>query len=236
MGQQKGEFIGVEQILVRDRVDRARDVESKVGVGAEIAVLIFDLGFRAFAISPRPVELGKHHRLAKLAVVDQIGGDLVVGIQPHCETGKQFLVHADVEIMRALREHRIVIGNSRLVRGVGEQREVRLRRLRLHRRGEIAGVAGVEGRSVERLVHQRGARAELVGIDELIQLIEANPVIEGELAGQLPLVLDVGAEIPAQQRIGIVDGERRRRNRPGIRIDRKHRSRYRKRRSSRRLS
>jgi len=42
-------------------------------------------------------------------------------------------------------------------------------------------------------------------------LIEANAVIQGELAGQLPLVLHIGAEIPAQQRIGVGDGLRRRR-------------------------
>ena len=76
--------------------------------------------------------------------------------------------------MRPLRLDRIVERNVRLVRGVGEQREVRLGRLRLHRRREIAGVAGMEGGAVERLVDQGGARAELVGVDELIQLIEAN--------------------------------------------------------------
>jgi hypothetical protein len=63
----------------------------------------------------------------------------------------------------------------------------------------------VEGGAVERLVDQRGARAELVGVDELVQLIETEAEVQRQLVGQLPFVLHINAEIPAEQGIAVDD-------------------------------
>ena len=48
------------------------------------------------------------------------------------------------------------------------------------------------------LVLQTDARTELVGVDELIHLIEADAGIQGQLVGDLPLILDVDAHEPAK--------------------------------------
>ena len=64
------------------------------------------------------------------------------------------------------------------------------------------------------LIGQARARTELVRIDILIDLIEAQAVIERELLGQPPLVLSVGPELPAKQFALVENVERR--------VDRRH--------------
>jgi hypothetical protein len=90
---------GIEEILVRYRIGGPHDAIGEVGVGFEVAVLVLGLELCALAVSAIPVELRQNHRLAELAVIDHVPGDLVVGIDPHNEAGEQFLVHTDVEII-----------------------------------------------------------------------------------------------------------------------------------------
>ena len=54
------------------------------------------------------------------------------------------------------------------------KRDVGGRRLDQHRRREVARIAGMEGGEFERLVGEAGARAELIGIDILPHLVEAQ--------------------------------------------------------------
>src|SRR6266700_2850342 len=122
--------------------------------------------------------------------------------------------------MRALRQHRAILGHFGRSGRIREQRDVGRRGDRLHRRGEIAGVAGVKRRAGERLVDETDARAELVGIDELDHLVEAQADVERELVGDPPLVLDIGDEQPAELRIFVVyaahDVGRRRTDAAGV--------------------
>ena len=64
-------------------------------------------------------------------------------------------------------------------------------------------------RAPERLVGQIEARAELVRLHVLEHLVESQPGIEGQLVGDLPLVLEVAAEQPAEFVAAIVNVERR---------------------------
>src|SRR5580658_7677760 len=66
----------------------------------------------------------------------------------------------------------------------------------------------MNGGAFKRLVNQRKARAELIGIDVLIELIEPEAGIEHELVGQLPFVLDVSADIPAELGAVVVNDKR----------------------------
>ena len=78
----------------------------------------------------------------------------------------------------------VVFANWRDIGGRGD---------RLRRRREIARIAGVQRRAVERLVDDVDARAELVGVDILPHLVEAQAGIQRQLVGDAPLVLDVEA-------------------------------------------
>ena len=100
--------------------------------------------------------------------------------------------------MRALRQHRIGAAAGRCAGRAIEQRDIGRRRLDQHRRREIPRVAGMEGSELERLVGKAGARAELIGIDILPHLVEAQAGIHVELVGELPLVLDIDAGEPAE--------------------------------------
>ena len=117
--------------------------------------------------------------------------------------------HADIEHVRPLRQHRIVRRNGRLLRRVLHQREIDRRRQHLLWRGEVARIAGVEGGSLERFPGQTDARAQLVGADVLLHLVEAQPCIQRPLAVDLPFVLQIGAEQVTGLGAGIEHGERR---------------------------
>ena len=165
----------------------------------------------AFIDAVGVVEGAEHQCLAEIAVVDEVGCDLVVNVDPEIEVGavlcrrlaaseRNVLIDAGVEIMRALRQHRAVAlaGRRRAGRAV-EQGDIRRSGLDQYRRREVARVAGVEGRVVERLVGEADARAELVGVDELPHLVEAQTAIDGEFVGDFPLVLGIDAGEPTDR-------------------------------------
>ena len=91
--------------------------------------------------------------------------------------------------------------------GVLHQRQIDRGSQNLRRRREVSRVAGVERGAVKRLPGQAEARAELVGVDILIHLVEPQPGVQGQVIGDLPLVLKIGAEQPAGFAAGIEDGE-----------------------------
>src|SRR5262245_16879059 len=107
----------------------------------------------------------------------------------------------------------------RLLRCVVEERKVGGSRYHLFRRRKIACIAEVQAGAGEGLIDEVGARAELVGIDVLVHLIEADPEIEGELVGELPLVLQVNSHQPAELRRAVDHTEGRINWRAGHGID-----------------
>ena len=120
-------------------------------------MLVFGGQLDADILPLRIVEGGQDVGRAELAVVDQVGGLLVVGVDADLESRQHLLHHADVVDVGALRPHRIAHAYARLLRGVLHQREIGRRRQHLFGRREGARIAGMEGGGVERLPGQAEA-------------------------------------------------------------------------------
>ena len=211
------QICGTKQVLVGNDIGRLLARPRPVRVGLEVAVGVDALEL-ADVLRAIVIESVQDIGSAELAVVEQVARVLEIGVGADLEPGKNILQHADVEHVRALRQHRAVrSGRGRRLHGGAVRDRGRAARDQghvagcgdhLHRRREVARVAGVERRARGRLVDHAGARAELVGIGVLIHLIEAKPADEGELVGDLPLVRHVDAGEPAQQRARIRHAER----------------------------
>ena len=214
------QFVLTEQELVGHDLRRHLPGPGEIAVGAELAVLVFRLQLDPVVDALGVIEAVEHVGLAELAVVEQVRRVFPIAVDADLQVPAQLLIDPGVEIMRALRQHRAVLGHFGRSGRIREQRDVGWCGDRLHRRGEIAGVAGVKRGAGERLVDEADARAELVGIDELEHLVEAQADVERELVGDPPLVLDVGAEQPAELRIFVVyaahDVGRRRTDAAGV--------------------
>ena len=104
-------------------------------------------------------------------------------------------------------------------RGRRNKREIGRRSDHLLRRREVSRVACVERRAIVRLPGQADARAELVGIDILIHLVEPQSGVQGQLVVDPPFVLKIGADQPAGLGAGIEYGERRTERIAGYGID-----------------
>ena len=111
--------------------------------------------------------------------------------------------------MRAFRQHRIVPARHGAPVVSLNKREIGRRCLHQLRRREVAGIAGMEGGAVVRLVGKLNARAELVGVDKLPHLVEAQAGIDRQIVGDLPFVLDIDAGEPAEFRDIVGDRIRR---------------------------
>jgi nucleotide-binding universal stress UspA family protein len=85
----------------RSHAAGARDIERKVGVGAEITVVIFELDLATFAVAAGVVELRQHHGLAELAVVDHVACVFVIGIKTYRQARQEGLIDANVVIVGA---------------------------------------------------------------------------------------------------------------------------------------
>ena len=66
----------------------------------------------------------------------------------------------------------------------------------------------MEGGVLERLVGKAQARAELVGADELLHLVEAQAGVDGELVCDLPFVLHINTREPSELGDIVGDAER----------------------------
>ena len=107
----------VEQILVGHHVGGFFKANGEVGVGLEIATVEFRAELDAFDGSLRVVEGAEHQRLAEIAVVDEIGRDLIICVDAEIEISAilgcrlaaaewNILIDSSVEIMRPLGQHR----------------------------------------------------------------------------------------------------------------------------------
>ena len=204
-----GQFIGIEQILVRYDVGPDLVPPGDVAVGAEVSVGVGRLQLDADIFALVVVERRQHIGSAELSVIEQVARGLVVGVDADREAGKDLLFDADIEHVGSLRQYRAVGVDGRLLRGALYQRQIGGGGEHQRRRREVSRIAGVESGVLERLVGQADARAELVGGDILIHLIETQAGIQRQLVGDLPFVLNVGAEQPSQFRARIGDAERR---------------------------
>ena len=124
--------------------------------------------------------------------------------------------------MRPLWQHRTALQGLRLQGCVEKQKRVGRAGEGLRRRREIARVAGVDLGPVPRRIDHVHARAELVGVDELPHLIEAEAIVECQLLGQLPFVLQVEPGDPPDLADRVDNADRGRTRIAGSGIDRQH--------------
>src|SRR3974390_57618 len=110
--------------------------------------------------------------------------------------------------MRTLWQDRTLQEVFRLSRCISGSGDVGGSGDRLRRRCEVARIAGVKSRSVEGLVPQIEAGAELVGIDVLPHLVKTQTEVQGQLVGDPPLVLEVDSGDPTELRIIVGDRKR----------------------------
>ncbi len=155
-----------------------------VAVGLEIAAGEFRFQLDAFIIALRVIERAQNQRLAKISVVEQVGRDLVLGVDPDFESAavallrgslavhqrcqraasqRYLLGHAGIEIMRPLGQHRILKKLGWRTGRVPEQGDIGRGGLHEHRWCEVARVAGMPCRAIKRLVGETDARAQPVG-------------------------------------------------------------------------
>src|SRR5438552_18311672 len=114
--------------------------------------------------------------------------------------------------MGALRRHGRILGDLGFVGGAGELRNRALRHSLQWRRGEKAYLAGMQRRSLERLIDNINARAELVLVHKRIQKIEATAEVDCQLLERFPFILQIEA-VKVTVLIVIIDDSQRNRAR-----------------------
>ena len=77
----------VEQILVRHHLRGSFLANGDVAVGLKKAAVKFGAELDALDIALRVIESAEHQRLSEVAVIDQVGRDLVVGVDAKIEIG-----------------------------------------------------------------------------------------------------------------------------------------------------
>src|SRR6202158_4668260 len=190
--------------MVRHDIGGGLSRPGDVAIYAEISVGVRRFELEAQIIGPVIVEAGQYIGRTELPIVKQIARDLVVAVDADFETGywQYLLHHTDVEHVGPLRPHRIVPQQSGLLRCALPQRQIGRGGHHLRRRREGSRVAGMERGAIERHPGQADTRAELVGVDILIHLVEAQPCVQDQIIGDLPLVLKISAKQPAGLRAG----------------------------------
>ena len=139
MGREVGELRRVvDEVLVRNDVLDHADFVRHIGVCAKSLPGVAQLEFSAAAEAASEIEFIQHHRLAELAVIQCMGGPLVVGVEADSQAGQELLIDADIEVGGPLRLYWITQRNHRLLHRISEQSEIVLGRLRLHGRRKIA--------------------------------------------------------------------------------------------------
>ena len=76
--------------------------DREIAVERPVVDVVADRELDALDDALRVVERGQQDRRAELAFVDQVGGDLVIGVDADLEPGQHDLVDPDVEVMVAL--------------------------------------------------------------------------------------------------------------------------------------
>ncbi len=127
----------------------------------------------------------------ELAVIDLVGRQLIVSISADFEAGKEIMGHARVEIVGLLDLDRIVRVLIGRVCGVIELADASSRDVQQLRRIEVPCVARVDSGAFVHLIHGVDAGAELTFVGIAFDLLEAEPVIQRQLVGDLPFILDV---------------------------------------------
>ncbi len=117
------ELVRAEVELARYDLFTHRLRHSKISVKRPIIDIVAGRQLDALGEASRIVERREEDRGAKLAFVDQILGDLVIGVEADFQSRQQDLRYADIEIMGALGLDRVVGGHRRRRAGVGEQRQ-----------------------------------------------------------------------------------------------------------------
>ena len=175
----KGEVVGREVELPR------YDIFSQLLRGSEIAVkrpvveFITEGQLDAFDPSFLVVEWGEEDWRTELPFVEQVAGDLVIGIDPGFEPGQNHLSGADIKVMGSFRLGPRIESDRRRGGAVSNKSEVRRRDKLERRRCEIARIAKLECRRLGRLPYQIDPRAELPFADKLGKLVVTRAEILG---------------------------------------------------------
>ena len=101
-----GEIAGVDQELIGNDVGALLLGDGDVPVSSEIADVIVGLNLDALVVRLGVVEPVEHQRGAELSVIEQIARELVIAVDTDLEARKDPLHDANVEIVRALGEHK----------------------------------------------------------------------------------------------------------------------------------
>ncbi len=201
-----GELAGLEIELAGDDAPPLRLLHRPVGVDAERSPRIAGRELHASRVALGVVERCQDDRGAELAFVDQVPVLPVEAVHAHGDAG-DLLLAPHVVIGLAVREGRgVEVGGRR--RGGSRELADRLHGHQLERRrGEIAGVAGVQGRAGQGSPHRIDPRAPLVLVAVGVQLVEAQAVVQRQRRQQLPLVLQIGAVSPGGLGAVVVDAD-----------------------------
>ena len=214
-----GQLVRTEQRLIGDDRICVLIGDRPIGVRREMTEGEFSFRLDAPVLGLIVVERRENVSLPELTVVQKIARALVIGVDAHLQgrtigrgNGRlgeqparsrrtwrqQLLGDAHIDHGRSFRKDRPEVPHRGRIRRVVEILCLIDLPQHLRRRREIARVPCVEDRTPEGLVDEVEARTDLVLVDELHHLVEANAGVERQLAGQLPFILNVGAKKPAE--------------------------------------
>ena len=159
--------------------------EGDITIGGKAAVVVAGGHFQAVHIALFVIELRLDDGGAELAGVDLILGFLVVSINADVEIRADLLGRADIEVIAAFRADGIIQGAVELVGGVIRGRDIALGDGLEGRRGEIFGVAGMQGGAARGLEGKVGSRTQLILVVELVNNIEPPAIICRVRAGRI---------------------------------------------------
>src|SRR5580704_7280095 len=157
----ESKFVGPEIELRRGDVTAERSRPREVAIDRPRATIVADSEFHALLPTMRVVEGGEDDGGPELALVDQIVGYLIICISADRQPRHYDLADTDIEIVRALRLHRIVLGDLGRRGRAGKQRKRTRSDEFKGRRHEVASAAAMQGRCVGWFPHHIHAWAYL---------------------------------------------------------------------------
>ncbi len=187
------QIIRVEVELRADDVLADVPRGSEVAIGGEVSLCVGGAELDAVLLAVPVVERRENDRRTELSLVDQVDRLLVVRIHADRQAIQELLLRADVVVVRSLREGRVRLQVQWRARRVLEQGDV-LQAHELERWGrEVAGIARVDRRPIDRFPHEVHAGAGLAAAGIGRVPVEPQTVVHREGRQELPLILQVDA-------------------------------------------
>ena len=204
-----GQILRREVVLAGDDALADGLAERGVEVGRQRALLIIGRQLQSFDAALRIVEGGVDQRRAELAFVLQALHLAIVGVHAQCPGLTDVLRNAEVEIVRAFGQWRVVAIVGYRVGSAVELGDVGTGDHLGGRWREVARIAAVHHRASGRLPDQTQTRTELtLGADQLVA-VAAQAVIERPVLADVPFVLHIGGPGLGRQAAVVADVDRR---------------------------